>query len=195
MSLVHRFGTHADCAAHVEAHLRDWPFADATRRSLASAISGALVDDDGRSPPRRDGYRLVVGDYVVRESDLAVFDAIKAAVLAAAPVGFFTSQASASAIVGVVFAVFTLARNTYKKGVQLTQLQLRTLLCIRASGRVTLDELTANLNDGPTGIDSPWTTVEVEGELNTLSKIALRDGTVVSLVAVDGERKWGVVGV
>ncbi len=165
-------------------------------KQLAEAIAEELSEERTReSPPGSLGLMLPVVCWVIRDEDLALLDALWAGLTAAASVNFFQQSLTVSAITGIVAAVFKTVRKAWKKGASIGPLQYRLLLGLRRSERgLTVAEATAWVNAAVDLDGAGLTEDSVREELKVLSKVRLRDGSVVALAMEDHEGRWSAAG-
>lgn len=190
---IKTFSRRAEAIDYLAAGLSGWGLDDEAGAALAAALADTLVTFSSESPT--EGFGLVLGRFAIRDDDLAVLDAAKSAVLAAAPTNFFFNAPTTASLAGLLAAMCVLVRQIHRKGCRLDPIQRHILLCLKAAGRrLTTEELTAILNRD-SGQAGHWTTEAVEVELARLSAVPLRDGSVVSLVSRDADGTWAPAGV
>ncbi|MCL2826632.1 MAG: hypothetical protein FWD72_04425 [Eggerthellaceae bacterium] len=161
---------------------------------VAHAAAEAMVDyfkspDYGKGDSSEAGDRLISikAKWVIRNDDLKFADTLLKAIATAAGIEFFTSAMTYTALVGFLTAVFTLFDNARKKGARITEEQCLVLIALRKSGKpVSLDDLAELLGQR---------SEEVGKVLLQLKALRAADGTIVSVVAQDGNGLWGLAGV
>lgn len=172
--------------------VHDWPLDDGSRGGLVTCLADAIVSQEARRP--RGGLGMVAGRYVIRDDDLSLLDALRAAVLAAAPTSFFLEHPTTASVTGLLAAVVTVADRLRRKGVRLGPIPFHVLMCLRASPRrLSAAEVAHRLSAASD--DRPWTVDAAERELIELQSVPLGDGTVASLVSRDAQGRWSTAGV
>jgi hypothetical protein len=169
----------------------------AMKEFIAEIKDEFLVIRLPRPLPGAMSWMAPVKHWVVRDDDLKLMDSVWSAIIAAAGTSFFQASVTLSAVTGIAAAVFKLARSILKKGVSLDPLQYKILSILRAAPEgLLIDELSQSLNQ-TLELDqfNQFSALDAETELRALSKVRLRDGSVISLVTEDGRGKWGVNGI
>lgn len=186
------FPTRDAAARWLAEQVHGWPLDDESRSGLVTCLADAVVSHEARRP--RGGLGMVVGRYVIRDDDLSLLDALRAAVLAAAPTSFFLDAPTTASVTGLLAAVVTVADRLRRKGARLGPIPLHVLMCLRASPRrLSAAEVAHRLNAASD--DRPWTVDEAERELVGLQSVPLGDGSVASLVSRDADGRWATAGV
>lgn len=80
-------------------HVAGWPLDDTTRAVVTEELALTFVIARPGGAPS-GGFGLIVGRFVIRDDDLAVLDAIKSALVAAAPTNFFLDEPTTASITG-----------------------------------------------------------------------------------------------
>jgi hypothetical protein len=177
---------------------------------LAKAWQQGILDEPSAEDWVRKEYDFTSSSFhhqsewlriTIRTDDLKLIEAITDGVKAAAHSGFLQFIAGSSqvvptaAIVGIAFAVAKICWSLRHKMANLDPLQWRVLAILRASRPVTdIELLEAALISGKPGTDG-WSIELIRDTLQSLTKARLKDGTIVPLVAQDGDLRWGAAGV
>lgn len=133
--------------------------------------------------------------WVVRDDDVKLIDGLWNALTAAAGTNYFVGSVTAAAVTGVVAAVAKTIYNMRRKGAYLNPLQHRLLLALRSVQGLLETELLERIQTMHAPDEPKLTVADLNTELMALTKVRLRDGTVVALVAQDGDQRWSVCGV
>lgn len=104
-----------------------------------------LAAAEGSDDPLR--LELIVGNWVIRDGDLEIFETIKDTVLALAGAKFVFGNLGAAGVTAMAFSLIGLLRKAYAKGAKISPEQAEILASLRAVGRPVsvphlLDELT-----------------------------------------------------
>jgi hypothetical protein len=146
-------------------------------------------------PPGHIGWVVPKFRWVIRDDDLRLADALLKAVGAAAGANFFVGSVTATAVIGVASALFTMCFTIRRKGAIISERETQLLVALNASREpLSAAELADRLNSMKVD-DNPWNVEETEHLLESLQRVRLRDGTVVAIVARDGHGLWACAGV
>lgn len=155
------------------------------------------VEELPELPPGHLGFLVPRYRWVVRDEDLRLVDSLFASASAVVGTNVLVGSEAATAVVGVVAAVFTLFRAAYRKGAMLSEQETTLLVALKGIGSPnTVDALVAYLNgEHGNASESEWTTERVKDLLESLERTRLQDGSVVALVERDGRGMWGIAGI
>jgi hypothetical protein len=133
--------------------------------------------------------------WVIRDDDLnlsnAVWDSFKAAI----GTEWISGQKTWAGAAAVAAGVFRVLRSVNAKTAELLHLHYKILVVMKHSGPLALSDLTTTLNDTFPTMTPPFTDALVKSYLDELVKFRVRDGTVVALVALDGNNCWATSGI
>ncbi len=192
ITMSNEFGSSAELASFCRATFALRGMDVESAKELADAIADDLSELQNRpAPPGSFALMLPVKCWVIRDDDLALVDSLWAGVTAAAGANFIQHSLSASALVGIVAAVFKTVRKAVRKGVSLGPLQFCLLLGLRRSSRgLTVSETTAWVNMAAGSDSADLTEDSIREELNALTRVRLDDGSVAALAMEDHEGRW-----
>ncbi len=192
--------------AFVRASLRSLPFSlsDEQIELVADAFADACRRPSrpkpGSSHEEGDGHSLIadVGPWcwVIRSEDLKSVDGFLDVAGFGVPVVFAVpgdpmTKLIAAALVGGAKVLVPMALHMCRKGILLDPKERVIVLILAAAPEgLSEDGLLANLQ----GHDPAWTLSELQGRLESLSKRRAPDGTVIPLVAADGNKVWAING-
>jgi len=162
------------------------PGVDAKAVAEACAPSFGVVDYP-QAPPGAFGWMAPRLHWVIRDDDLKLSDAFLKAVAAAAGAGFFVASAPASAVVGVLAAVYAIFRAVRKKGISLTEEQCFLLTALhQQESPVAVARFSKIIG---------WTEKRAKAGLEALTKLRCNDGSVVAVAALDSDGLWAAADV
>ncbi|MFN7939155.1 MAG: hypothetical protein U0R19_37875 [Bryobacteraceae bacterium] len=133
-------------------------------------------------------------DMVIRDDDLEVIDAICKALEAAVAAGLVSSKVLIAALSAVIIGLVKIGRQVQAKAAFVSRDQLVILMLLKENPLgLTLRELTALSNDRK--VLAMKSEEDILATLKDLSAIALRDGSVVAIVAQDAGGMWRTQGI
>lgn len=145
----------------------------------------------GATPPGGAPAMINRFRWVIRDDDLALFDAIFDGVKTSASAGFFMAAdlgnpAFWGAVVGVTATLFKLGRNVVRKGRTLDAQTFAVLAAVKASSGITSTTLAERLGRSHD---------EVLVTLESLKSLPMKDGVSRQLVAKNEHGQWVPAGV
>jgi hypothetical protein len=185
------------CATYLAKRLRQAGVEAAISNELANAVVDGLRDPWARAAGDFErGEQMLVSSlgWVVRDDDVKLLEGFFAAASAAAGANFFFGSATAAAIVGMVAAVFKTVNNLRRKGAFLDPIKCQILFVTRQSENgLELPEIVEKVQALPGCAD--LTTADVKSDLETMTSVRLRDGSVQALVACASDGRWSTCGI
>jgi hypothetical protein len=165
---------------------------------LADEVADLRRQDAPKAPePNSDGFEFIIPGirWVIKDSDLALFNSIIDSVKAAVPAGLLAGSVTQGAILGSALGVMVIvlksAHRALKKGVILTPLQYEVLVALRstAPSGVEKHQLLHHVKAirRHKGENTYLGDTEIHSALEELQKVALPDGSVVSFVSTDAK--------
>lgn len=130
--------------------------------------------------------------WVIRDDDLKLAATVWATAGSMATLLASRSGSHAPAVLSIAGSLWAMGTSILKKGVVLDPLRFKVLATLKTVGPCTSAALADLVDLGSAGALSP---AAVEAELESLTKVRLKDGTVVPLVAKDADGNWGTAGV
>ena len=135
--------------------------------------------------------------YVIRDSELQIFESLVDAIKSTASVGFFyvagvSEPAKWAALIAIFATIYKVGRQALTKGIKLDARHFRVVFVLNKLGRVKIDELLHNLNEQE---DAHWSIETVDSILKDLKETPSLDGTVIPLVANDRHGFWWTSGI
>ncbi len=177
-----------DAIAYIESTIGNQFGPDLTAKTVAQACVASFgILDYPPLPPGAYGLMIPRMHWVIRDDDLKLSDAFFKAVGAAAGAGFFIGSIPASAVVGVLAAVYSVFRAVRKKGISLTEEQCLVLTALhKQKSPVSVAQFSQVLG---------WTQDRAEAALDALTKLRCKDGSVVAVAARDAGGLWAAADV
>jgi hypothetical protein len=166
--------------------------------AFADEVADLSLRDVHEAPePSPDDFELLVpgARWVIKDTDLALFNSIVDSVKAGVPAGLLTGSATAGVLLGsalgVAVIVLKTAHRALKRGARLTPLQYDLLVALRAAApsgisRHDLPERVRAIRRGKAD-NAVLSDNEIDSLLNELMKFALPDGSVASFVSTDAK--------
>jgi type IV secretory pathway TrbD component len=193
----HEFETADDAERFLVARVqREWGSCDhLTSVAFRDAGLVSAVAVRPAAPPGGASAAVSRVRWVIKDDNLALFDAILDGLKSAASVGFLAYAVSGvqawSAAVGLSVAIFKLCRNMLRKGAVLDKRMFAVLAAVRSAKAVTAEQLYDLLCSS----DCSWSQSEINDILSELQALPMRDGTPRQLVSRSAAGYWAAAGV
>jgi hypothetical protein len=183
-----KFEERNEAVAFISTAIGDWFDAPEQAEVVASACVDAFIKVEyPQFTPGTFGFMVPRMLWVIRDDDIKLSEAFFKAVAAAAGANFFVASIPAAAVVGLLAAVYGVFNAVRKKGVSLTKEQCRLLIALhREEAPVSVVQLAKLLMLSPE---------EAKAQLEGLTKLRCGDGSVVAVVAQDGQGLWAAAGI
>ncbi len=179
------FDTKDDFTAHLKAQAQD-----AVPDDIAQALSAGVAQSEGElrdvdSPV--DGLNLRVGQWVLRDSDVPVLEAITMAGAALGAVAAPGAIAVGTVLAGLTaFAKFVW--SAWRRSSRLTRDEIAVLGILHTRGALSQDDLTTLALDA----FPQMTAAQVAQTLLSLQDIELLNGDIIELIRKDASGRWRI---
>ncbi len=134
-----------------------------------------------------DGLNLQVGNWVIRDKDLPVLEAI-GMVGAAITAVMAPGALAAGAVVAGLTSFAKLAWSTWRKSARLSQGEIAVIAFLQMEGPLSLEDLLARAAEVLPDLSAD----EVKSALLSLTDVEQLDGDIVELVRKDASGRWRV---
>ena len=184
--MVTTYNTRNDFLNAVSSHFEKQEPQAEVSSALLAVISSAEDDlRNERLDEKSQAFHLKLGAWVIRDSDIPIFEAVNSTA-AAITLTLTTAGIAWPAVTTALTALANICWRIWRKGAHLSSRQIDVYGFLRAQGPMLLAALAESLQKAGKNL----TQDDVGSVLQSLAEIELNDGSIITLASKDANGYW-----